>query len=280
MSEIVWFKYGDVRGCSDIAAYGATGDINTTLPDEATRDLRRAYYSAVSYIDDIVGQLVDKTVELGIDQDTVIVFLGDHGLALGELGLWGKNTNFEVATHAPLLIHVPGQTDAGIVSVVEFVDVFPTVVEAAGLATVERCEDGSSESTPLCHEGTSLMPLVSAPETKLKLSAFSQYPRQTDIMGYSIRTDQFRYTEWVQFDNTTNTPDWTVNSGTELYDHDIDPEENYNVHGDSSYAGAEEILQTFLHKGWRDSIILYCDTEHKGFTFDAFWFHFLHHIHA
>ncbi|XP_052788622.1 iduronate 2-sulfatase-like [Mya arenaria] len=260
MPDDAWFKYAGLRKYDDIAALGATGDINTTLPDETTKELRRAYYSAVSYIDDLVGKIINKTEELNIDNNTIIVFLGDHGFTLGEHGLWSKNSNFELATHAPLMIHIPGMTDTGIESdsLVEFVDIFPTLVKATGFSDVGICASGSESTTTLCHEGISLYPLISNSSAELRSASFSLYPRfkkNTERMGYSIRTSQFRYTEWVKFDSATNTPTWSRNFGTELYDHSVDPEENYNVYADPNYSSDVTSLSAMLQAGWRNALV-------------------------
>ena len=76
---------------------------------------------------------------LGLDNSTIISFWGDHGWQLGEHGEWCKHTNFELSTHAPMMIRVPGHTDEGLVTeqFTEFVDLFPTLAEAAGTATCD-----------------------------------------------------------------------------------------------------------------------------------------------
>jgi len=103
--------------------------------------LRHAYFACVSYVDSLVGQVLDELSALSLTSNTVVAFVGDHGWQLGEHGEWCKHTNFELATRAPMMLHVPGLTDGGRQSdaLVEFVDVFPTVVEAAGLLVPMVC---------------------------------------------------------------------------------------------------------------------------------------------
>ena len=84
---------------------------NSTLLDQLTRNLRRAYYAAVSYIDEQIGRILATINELGLAEDTIVSFLGDHGWQSGEHGEWTKHTNFELTAHAPLMIAVPGLTD-------------------------------------------------------------------------------------------------------------------------------------------------------------------------
>merc|ERR1719209_2718314 len=97
----------------------------------------------------------------------VVALWGDHGWQLGEHSEWCKHTNFDVANHAPLLFHVPGRTDGGLKleQLVEFVDIFPTVVEAAELGEPMQLCPELSNTTLLCTEGTSLIPLIDDPST-------------------------------------------------------------------------------------------------------------------
>ena len=172
----------------------------------------------------------------------------------GEHGEWMKQTNFELATHTPLMIHIPGLTEKGIVSehLTEFVDIFPTLVEAAGLPAIPLCPENSAE-VKVCREGMSLMPLISDPQhIDWKTRVFSQYPRGKDVMGYSMRTEHFRYTEWVGFlSEPEYTPVWDDLVGTELYDHRVDPGENKNVADLAEYNEIQKDLKGWLHKGWR-----------------------------
>ena len=105
----------------------------------------------------------------------------------------------------------------------------------------------------MCTEGASMMPLVFNPNTtKWKTKAFSQYPRHSHVMGYSMRTAQYRYTEWVHFvAKPLYQPQWNISYGTELYDHTKDPEENWNRANDPSYKEIRKSLSAELHAGWR-----------------------------
>lgn len=266
MPSIAWFTYGGLREFSDIVALNVTGDINTTLPDRAVLELRRAYYSAVSYIDSLVGRVITELDNLGLANSTIISFFGDHGWQLGEHGEWCKQTNFEIATHAPMMIHVPGLTDAGVETrqLTEFVDLFPTLVEAAGLPSLTLCPENSAH-TNVCHEGTSLLPLILNPNRAIKRAAFSQHPRGPNVMGYTLRTDQYRYTEWAEFQYApVYKPDWNKLVGVELYDHLADPDENYNGAYDSKYQDVRMTLSPLLHAGWRNSVVNHDDNALVG----------------
>ncbi|XP_065845713.1 iduronate 2-sulfatase-like [Oscarella lobularis] len=261
MPPVAWSNYGELRDYGDIAKLNASGAINSTLPPQVIKDLRRAYYSALSFTDALIGTVMDELKNLGLADNTIISFWGDHGWQLGEHGEWCKHTNFEDATHAPMMVHIPGKTDKGIATdaLTEFVDLFPTLVEAAGLSPLELCPEGKSTETTLCREGTSLMPLIDDPNSKTwKTKAFSQYPRENGkIMGYAMRTDRYRYTEWVEFEGAPKyKPNWSALNATELYDHMTDPEENHNLAVDSSSHSVVQELSKQLHAGWRNALPL------------------------
>ena len=96
------------------------------------------------------------------------------------------------------------------------------------------------------------MPLIKNQNVTLKRLAFSQFPRGKHIMGYSVRNYRYRYTEWVAFTQApTYKPNWNNLSGVELYDHQVDPEENYNVAHDAKYKSDRTHMSGLLHKGWR-----------------------------
>ena len=220
---------------NDVRHLKLSSSPNVTYPDNFTKVLRRAYFACVSYIDSLVGKILKEVDDLRLADNTIISFLGDHGFHLAENGHWGKHTNFEQGTHAPLMIHIPGQTDRGIVSesLVEFVDIFPTIVEAAGLDPIPTCPK-VSRYVPVCTEGASFLPLIHYPNRQLKDAAFSQMPRSAS-MGYSLRTNKYRYTEWLPLKKVKQTGKflnykimWDSVCGVELYDHEADPEEVYN----------------------------------------------------
>ncbi len=180
------------------------------VSDEQARSLIHGYYAATSYMDAQVGRVLDELDRRGLRDNTIVVLWGDHGWSLGEHGLWCKHTNFEDSARAPLLLSVPGQKAPGkkTRALAEFVDIYPTLCAAAGLPV------------PANLAGKSLLPLTANPNTVIKTAAVSQYPRgnaQTgNVMGYSLRTDRYRYTEWGY-------------RGAELYDHERDPGENINI---------------------------------------------------
>lgn len=135
------------------------------------------------------------------------------------------------------------------------VDLFPTLVDAAGLTPLSHCPVESS-NVKLCHEGTSLIPLIDNANTAVKNAAFSQITRNNNIMGYKLRTIRYRYTEWVKF---TYFPEykanWTDVAGIELYDYLSDPSENFNRADDTEYENVTRELSAELHMGWRSATV-------------------------
>jgi len=266
--EVAWSDWGEMRAYNDctVEALGIPdlGKINVTIGLEKTRELRRAYYAAVSFVDSELGRVISEVKELGLWENTIIVVLGDHGWQLGEHAEWCKHTNFEVAARAPLIIRAPGWTDMGRRSaqLVEFVDIFPTLVEAAGFSALPLCPE-NPYSVQLCREGASLLPLLQG-EPGGKDAVFFQYPRGGFIdhipacMGYSIRTPGYRYTEWIKIDKLGGLeyrPNWEEScrhgDNRELYDLLVDPEENRNLAAEPDMQLPVEELSARLRAGWR-----------------------------
>jgi len=215
--QIALHNWQELRGYSDIPALGP-------LTPEQVVHLRHGYYAAMSYTDAQIGRVLAELDRAGLRESTVICLWGDHGWHLGEHGLWGKTTNFELDTHSPLIIAVPGQAAAGSrsQSLAEFVDVYPTLVELCNLPPPARLE------------GTSLVPVLRDPLQTVKTAAFSQFPRAMDgkqLMGYSVRTDRYRLTRWVHQDDLSKV------YAVELYDYQTDPQENINIANHPANAG-------------------------------------------
>ncbi len=175
----------------------------------------QSYYACVSFVDAQVGRLLDALDDLGIADNTIVVFWSDHGYHLGEHnGIWQKRTLFEQGARSPLIIRDPKAAGNGTASprVVEFIDIYPTLTEAAGI------------ETPSDLDGKSLAPLLQNPIVEWNGHAITQILRPADdrletaVMGCSIRTDRWRYTEWAE-----------GASGIELYDHWADPMEFNNL---------------------------------------------------
>ncbi len=173
--------------------------------EKLARELMHAYYASVSYVDALIGQLLDALDEEGLAENTIIVLWSDHGWKLGEFNGWGKMTNYEIDTRVPLMIAAPGLKTAGQSSeeLTELLDLFPTLCDLAGI------------DIPDFVQGTSLVPNLKDVAVKINDAAFSQYYRNwegKEYMGYAIRTDSHRFVEWREFQTAEPT-------ARELYDH-------------------------------------------------------------
>ena len=185
---------------------------------ELLKEMHHGHLAAISYLDQQVGKVLNTLDELSLREDTVVVFFSDHGLHLGEHGLTRKTTVFELDAHIPLIIAAPGQTEGQRISgLAELLDLFPTLTELCGIPN------------PVGLAGTSLVPLLNHPNREAKQVALTQTPRpnyprgkRPIHMGYSMRTDGLRYTEWRNFQT-----DQVVSR--ELYNHSLDPLETENV---------------------------------------------------
>jgi arylsulfatase A-like enzyme len=180
------------------------------IDKEEALTLRHGYFACVSYVDAQIGKVLNALEGLGLARNTVVVLWSDHGWHLGEHGMFGKQTNFEVATRSPLFIKVPGITEPGVKtrSLVETVDLYPTLAELCNL------------TAPNDLAGTSLVPMIRDPNHSGKGRAFSFHGRGP-LMGRAIRTSRYRLVYW------TNKAGNAVQ--VELYDHKHDPGENVNV---------------------------------------------------
>ena len=265
MPDSAWGGFRPLTSYPDCSPEGTgiedIGQPNVTFSEPKIKELRRAYYASVSYADQQIGRVLQELNLLGLAENTIIVFLGDHGYQLGEHSEWEKTTNFEIAHRAPLMLHVPGVIDSFIESdkLVEFVDIFPSLVEAAGFGTMAKCPD-YSRNVSFCREGSSLLDLVRDPEI-WKNSIFYQQPQgyfsdalYDDYQGYAIMTDQYRYTEWVGLNNggqEEQSPNWSDSKDFgELYDLVNDPLENTNLIYNENYQDIIAELSEVLHQGW------------------------------
>lgn len=200
------------------------------LDEHQQRLTLRSYYASISFLDANVGRLLDALERLGLADDTVVVFVSDHGYHLGDRGQWMKQTLFERSSRAPLMMAGPGVAARGAASrrVVEFLDVYPTLAALTGL------------TPPIGLHGRSLVPLLHDPQTPWDHAAVTQVRRGAmpgAFMGYSLRTERWRYTEWDEGAR-----------GTELYDEDADPDELRNVAADPANRDVVTTLQQRLRR--------------------------------
>ena len=186
------------------------GPYGDDITSEQQRELLHGYHAAVSFIDSLVGELLAALDETGEADNTIVVVWGDHGFHLGDHGVWGKHTTMEQAARHPLMIRVPGIDGGASDSLVEALDLFPTLAELAGL------------SVPDGLQGRSLVPILEDEHADIRDAAITQY-RRKGAYGYSMRTQRYRYTEWVSATGKIVYRD--------LYDLVADPGETVNIAG-------------------------------------------------
>jgi iduronate 2-sulfatase len=238
--DVAYTRSDEFKRFTDIPQFCEFTDLThgTGLKDvNKQKELIHGYYAAVSYADAQVGILLNTLDSLGISDNTVIVLWGDHGWHLGDHDQWGKDTNFEESTRAPLIISAPNLPSGKTKSITEFVDIFPTLCELATIPTPKKLD------------GKSLVPLMKNVNAKLKDFGVSQYYRiieeadakkrgftTTDVMGYTLRTERYRFTIWMANGFRTNEP-FTESKvyATELYDYPKDPFETVNVLNEPEY---------------------------------------------
>lgn len=224
---------GELQLYSDIPALISFSDVeNVKIPDEKARELIHGYYACISYIDAQIGKVLDALEQSGQKENTIIVLWGDHGWHLGDHGLWNKHTNFEHATHVPMLIIDPSARGKKVMEPVEFLSVYPTICDLAGV----HIPDGL--------DGENLSQVVRGEkEAKVvKPYAASQYPR-VGKMGYSLRSGRYRYTVWVDWKNRKLDADKVI--AEELYDYEKDPNETVNVVSEAEYATALKQMKEY-----------------------------------
>jgi uncharacterized sulfatase len=204
---------------------GALADAFAKFTDAERREFIRAYRAGASFTDAQIGRVLDALDRLKLADRTVVIFIGDHGYHLGERGWWNKNTLFELSARVTLFIASPGTKSAGKSSprVVEFVDLYPTLLDLCGLAP-----------PPHALAGRSLRPLLDDPAAASDHPAVSLV-RRGKITGRSIRTARWRYTEWDE-----------GRAGAELYDHDADAGEHHNLAADPAHGATVAELKAQL----------------------------------
>lgn len=211
---------------------------STPMTDDFQISLIHGYHACVSFIDDLVGQLINELDKLGLRENTIIVLWGDHGFHLGDHGMFCKHTNYEQSTRSPLIISAPNTSKGKTNSPSEFVDVFPTLCELTNVPVANSLD------------GKSLVPVMTKKTIKVKDFAVSQFPRNNDLMGYSFRNEKYRYTVWLEDYSTKIGFDEKLVVAEELYDYEKDAEETKNLVNEKDYQKIKnelkELSKTFF----------------------------------
>ncbi len=213
---IAGHAWNELRNYAGVPAAGP-------LAPELVAELRHGYLACISFLDAQVGRLLAELNRLDLARNTVVVFWSDHGFHLGEHALWGKTTNYELDTRAPLIIAGPGTGQGGtrVTGLVELIDVYPTLLDLAELPRSPGLE------------GVSLVPWLRDPGRPGKERAVSQHPHpsygKATHMGYTLRTSRLRYVEWRDLQTGAV-------AAQELYDEEKDPAETVNLATDPVHA--------------------------------------------
>ena len=253
------------------------------IEGELAQTLKHAYLASVSYVDAQIGKMISALEKAGQRENTIIILWSDHGWHLGDMGVWGKATNYEIATRVPMIIWTPNMPEASrgkkTDALVELIDMYPTLTELAGLELPDHLE------------GQSFVPLLANPDREWKKAVFSQFPNpalrewaanpltaemretyfgplieevegriktqmkddwnrdlfENDLMGYSMRTKNYRFVAWKDRKNPKAKPVYI-----ELFDHQTDPSETKNI-ADENPELVEELTKQ-LQAGWRGNL--------------------------
>ena len=197
---------------------------------EGQREAIRAYYASITFLDANVGRVLDALDRLKLTDNTIVLFMSDHGYFLGERGQWMKQSLFDRSARTPLIMSGPGVAarNRSTSRVVEFLDVYPTIADLARL------------TPPHGLHGRSLMPLLRNPNAEWPHAALTQVRRgapQSTFMGYSVRTERWRYTEWDE-----------GKRGVELYDETNDPDEMRNLAADPAHSNTVAEMRELLRR--------------------------------
>ena len=189
--------------------------------DQWHRSCLHGYYACVSYVDAQIGRMLDTLDELGLRKNTIVILWGDHGWHLGEHNFWGKHNVLHLATNSPLIVSAPGfAAGQRCERLVEFVDIYPSLCDLAGITTVNETLQGSS-----------FKPLLSSPGRPWKKAAFSKYGA-----AVSVITDRYNYAEFT-------------NGEKMLFDLEQDASENVNIVGVVEHQGLVAELSRLLRSG-------------------------------
>ncbi|MGZ4971378.1 MAG: sulfatase [Limisphaerales bacterium] len=183
---------------------GAFVEAFNAFTERERQEFQRAYYAGVSFTDAQVGRLMDELDKRGLWEHTLVIFSGDNGYHHNERNWWNKNTLFERSCRVPLIVVAPGGARGKVChSLVELVDIYPTVADYCGLPAPHKLA------------GQSLRPLLQDPAGKGRDAAFTLVTRGRNY-GQAVRTERWRFIQWSD-------------GNMELYDELKDLEETHDV---------------------------------------------------
>ncbi len=220
-----WHDWGELR------YYDGIPPSPEPLPNALAHTLIHGYYASVSYIDALIGRILRTLEENGLSENTIVLLLGDHGWSLGEHGLWAKHSTFDVATRSLLIMKVPGRGTGHTEALVEFVDIYPTLMDILGLDTSDKLH------------GQSFAELFSNPQALGKPAVYTRW-----LNAEAIKTPEFALTEWFSEQGDV--------SARMLFDHREDRDETINLAAESDYKDTVEGLHRLLIESIREREVI------------------------
>ena len=220
-----WHDWGELR------YYDGIPPAPQALPDALARTLIHGYYASVSYIDALIGRILGALDSHGFSDNTIVVLLGDHGWSLGEHGLWAKHSTFDVATRTPLILRVPGLDVGHTDALVEFIDLYPTLMELLGLEVASELH------------GRSFVEVLQDKSAPGKSAVFTRW-----LDAEAIKTPEFALTEW--FDEQGGV------SARMLFDHRTDRDETINLADEPAYSDRVEAMHRELMKNIQEREVI------------------------
>ena len=220
-----WQDWGELR------YYDGIPPAPQALPDALARTLIHGYYASVSYIDALIGRILGALDSHGFSDNTIVVLLGDHVWSLGEHGLWAKHSTFDVATRTPLILRVPGLDVGHTDALVEFIDLYPTLMELLGLEVASKLH------------GRSFVEVLQDKSAPGKSAVFTRW-----LDAEAIKTPEFALTEW--FDDQGGV------SARMLFDHREDRDETINLADEPAYSDRVEAMHRELMKNIQEREVI------------------------
>ncbi|EOD08644.1 hypothetical protein EMIHUDRAFT_217387 [Emiliania huxleyi CCMP1516] len=214
--------------------------IGNHLPEDLTRTLIHGYYASITYVDRLVGYIMDEVKSLGMYDDTIIMLASDHGYQLNDHGTWCKHSLYEKALRVPLMIKAPGFRPSRVQAMVENLDIYPTLLDLI-------------EVQPPAHlQGESLVPLLRDARAQHKDAVFARY-----LDGDTVRFPEYAYSEYCSR-TCTQIPACRASCATihptdrMLYNHTLDPFETASLHADGKHGAVANVMGRVLQQHRRD----------------------------
>ena len=223
--EISITNWPEMRGYTNIPRQGQ-------VSDSIAIDLIHGYYATISYTDALVGKILKALKEEGLENNTIVILVSDHGYNLQEHTQWAKFTNYNTSTQVPLIIYNPlsktkGRTNA----LTSLVDIYPTLMEICELEAPKKQLDG-----------VSLVPVLNNPNSEGKKHVFIKRKN-----GFTLKTMDFSYTEFIK-------PKDNSIVARMLYDHRATKSENTNVVNQKEFKNIVSELSLTLHFAYHKNI--------------------------